>query len=120
MYYYDAQRAAKRDFKKLKELRKPRDGRRKPRTAGQQMSHDLMVKQTQFNLALHRNRMVSPFDYEYPRLNQMSKRAQGLYDRHLKSRIDKYEDMLRREEDAECEEAAIQLSLKKEHLQATV
>jgi hypothetical protein len=82
-HYYERQKAVARDWKKLKDLRKPRDRRRKPATALDKASHLVTIKRTQFDLALHRAGLVSPFDYEYPRLKNMSQLAQRLYDRHL-------------------------------------
>lgn len=89
------------DMRRLREMRKPRDRRRKPRTPEQELSHRIMLKRKQFDLALHRQGLVSPFDYEYPRLKQMSKLARELYDRHLAPMVAEYDALVRQLEDEE-------------------
>ena len=102
MRYYEAQAAAKKDLKKLKEMARYSRDRRYKRTAEQQSARAITRKRYQFDLALHRKGLVSPFDYEYPRLKNMSKLAQELYDRHLAPMREERNKLLQRLEDEEC------------------
>lgn len=79
---WEGRRQARKDLARLREMKKV-DRRYKPRTLEQQASQLYAVKVTQFSLALHRMGLVSPFDYEYPRLKQMSQLARALYAKHL-------------------------------------
>lgn len=77
------ERMARQDFKKLKDMLKPRDKRRKPLTLKEEHNKFVIRKRYQFDLALHRKGLTSPFDYEYPRFKQMNKMAKVLYLKHL-------------------------------------
>ncbi len=74
---------ATRDMRKLKQLRKPRDRRLRPETEEGRLARIANIRQIQMDLALHRQGLVSPFDYEYPRLKKMSKLAQYLFNKYV-------------------------------------
>jgi hypothetical protein len=83
MDYYWAERLAKRDFDRLKRERRLQRDKRRKGSEEQTRFNRYSIKTIQFSLALHRRGLRSPFDYEYPRFNQMSKLARELYNRHV-------------------------------------
>jgi hypothetical protein len=82
---YQNQKLAKGDFQKLQDMRRTaRDRRRKKMSDRELVSQYVWKKRAQFDLALHRRGLTSPFDYEYPRFKQMNTLARELHQRYLK------------------------------------
>lgn len=81
---YLNQKLAKRDLVTIKRHRRRwADRRRKPPTEADIARHRWFMKRLQFDMALHRRGLTSPYDYEYPRLKQMNKLAKELHARHI-------------------------------------
>ena len=57
-------------------------GRANP-TTYQALLRKWAAKRLQMSLVLHRQGLVSPYDYTYPRLNQMSQLAKDLHAKHI-------------------------------------
>jgi len=75
---------ARGDLRKLRDHRRIwGDRRRRVPTAGEALSRRLWTKMHQFDMALHRRGLTSPYDYTYPRLDRMNKLARELHDRHI-------------------------------------
>jgi hypothetical protein len=74
---------ARQDFKRLKQQRRIWRDRRYKYTAVDRANQRYAAKLAQFNMLLHRRGLRSPYDYEYPRMDQMNQLAREFYDRHL-------------------------------------
>jgi hypothetical protein len=72
------------DLRSLAGTRKMMRDRRRRHTAMDRFRQMYLLKKEQFDLALHSRGLVSPYDYEYPRMKQMSQLARELHARHLR------------------------------------
>jgi hypothetical protein len=89
---WNGRRYAREDFEELRRFRRLWSAadkrRRRPISEQEAASRRLFAKRRQFDMALHRRGLTSPFDYEYPRFKQMNKLARELFNRHVQPAFD--------------------------------